>query len=313
MITLISPFLRLSTGLLLTGVVLGCQAGKKPVQASQVDVRTELRIVTGDSGQPLTWSTLIDEMTAADVIVLGEEHDDATGHAVQLAVVEDLLDRRQGGVVALEMLERDEQILIDDHADGIIDATSFAKETRSTDWAGKGSWMVWYQPIVEAALKRDAKVIAANAPRRYARMARVQGWDAVRNLPEVRSRLVELPVAPIEGTYRERFYEIMRPSDHDGDDETDLSYIDTFYQAQQVWDATMADSVAKAVHEHGAPVILLIGRFHSDHDGGTVQELRRLLPDHVIRTISLETSRSEPLEAGRNVKQADVIVHTRSD
>ena len=144
-------------------------------------------------------------------------------------------------------------------------------------------------------------------------MARIQGWDAVNDLPENRARLVKVPPAPIEGTYRERFYEIMSPTDHGADDEMDLSYIEPFYQAQQVWDATMADSVATAVREIGTPVILLIGRFHSDHDGGTVQELRRLLPDHVIRTISLETSRNEPLESGKNVPQADVIVHTRPD
>ena len=313
MTTLISPFLRLSTVLLLFGVPFGCQTVKKPVQPSTVDVRTELRIVSGETGDHLTWSTFIDDVTQADVIVLGEEHDDATGHAVQLAVVEDVLNERSGGVVAMEMLERDEQILIDDYVDGLIDATTFAKETGSTDWAGKGSWMAWYQPVVDAALERNARVVAANAPRRYARLARVQGWDAIRELPEARSWLVELPPEPIEGTYRDRFYEIMSPSDHGEDDETDLSYIDTFYDAQQVWDATMADSVVKAIGEHGSPVILLLGRFHSDHDGGTVQEIRRQLPDHRIRTISLETSRGEPLEAGSNVKQADVIIHTRID
>ncbi len=294
------------------GLISGCHVGKKPVVASLADVRSELMIVTGDSNTPLDWAGLIEEVGHADVIVLGEEHDDANGHAVQLAIVEDVLDERQGGVVAFEMLERDEQILVDDHVDGILDDAAFAKETGSTSWAGEGSWEAWYQPVLKAALQRHAKLIAANAPRRYVRLARLKGWDALEELPDTRADFVAVPPATIEGTYRDRFYEIMSPSEHGGDDDRDLSYIDSFYQAQLVWDATMADSVAQAVQDFGSPVILLIGRFHSDFEGGTVQEIRRHLPNHVVKTVSLETLRSEPLDAGRDVKQADVIVYTRS-
>ncbi|MAT80122.1 MAG: hypothetical protein CMJ29_01640 [Phycisphaerae bacterium] len=299
-------------------LVTGCQAPSKMAEASNVDVRTQLVMTQGDSDDVINWNDFIERASMADIIVLGEEHDDATGHAVQLAVVEDVMTRRGGGTLALEMLERDEQLLIDDLVEGIIDHETFMKETASASWAGKGSWSVWYQPVIEAAISNDGRIIAANAPRRYVRLARTRNWDALEQLPPERSRFVSIPNEPIEGVYRERFFEIMQPADqgHSEDEdgkELDLSHIEPFYRAQQIWDATMADSVADAIETHGSPVILLVGRFHSDHDGGTVQEIRRLLPDHEILVVSLETNRGPRLEAGSDVPQADVIIHTNTE
>ena len=290
----------------------GCQSPKSTARTSEIDVRTDLQVTDGRSGIDLTWNEFMTTAIGSDVIVLGEEHDDATGHAVQLAVVEDVLDHHGHGVVALEMLERDEQILIEDYRDGIINADAFAKATSSTSWSGAGSWDAWYQPIIDAAIEREGMVIAANAPRRYVRLARTSGREAIENLPDARRELVVLPATPIEGTYRDRFFEIMQPADQSDLMDVDLSHLEPFFLAQQVWDATMADSVAQAIESHGGPVILLVGRFHSDHDGGTITELQRLLPEEKILSVSLETNRGPKLRSGQDVPQADIIVMTRS-
>lgn len=279
-----------------------------------VDVRSSLQIEM-DDGRSINWDEFIDRIAEMDVILLGEEHDDATGHAVQLAVVEDVFDKTGGGTLAMEMLERDEQILIDDHADGVIDAKTFAKETGSTSWSGEGSWFAWYQPIIDAAHARNGRVVGANAPRRYVRLARIEGWERIQGMSEDRLELFSVPEEPIEGTYRERFFEIMSPTDHAPDSENgesgiDPEIIESFYKAQQVWDATMAESVARSVRDGGAPVILLVGRFHVDHDGGTVTELRNLIPDHEIVTVTLESGRNEPLKTGKGTPPSNIIVHT---
>tara|TARA_Y100000589_G_scaffold266352_1_gene257560 strand:- start:6830 stop:7783 length:954 start_codon:yes stop_codon:yes gene_type:complete len=306
----LAPYLMIPMALLFTG----CQTGKAPATPSTVDVRNELRIELAD-GDSLDWEDFIERIAETDVILLGEEHDDANGHAVQLAVVEDVLDRRNGGTLAMEMLERDEQILIDDHVDGVIDAKAFAKETGSASWAGEGSWFAWYQPIIDAALARNGKVVAANAPRRYVRLARIEGWERIQNLPDDRRQLFTVPKTPIEGMYRERFFEIMNPANHGTDEEDaepgiDPEIIESFYKAQQVWDATMAQSVAQSVQQGDTPVILLVGRFHVDHEGGTVTEIRNLIPNHNIVTVTLESGRGEPLETGKGSPPSDIIVHT---
>jgi len=307
--------------LLLAPVVLSIGCGspmKAPVEASSVVVRASLRILDGRTGETLPWESLMKRLRGADVVVLGEQHDDATGHAVQLAVVEDLLDQTPGsGGVALEMLERDEQILIEDYRDNVIDAETFATLSGSASWSGTGSWEAWYQPVIDAAIERKAAVIAANAPRRYVRLARTDGWERLDDLDATRRALVNRPDTPITGTYRDRFMELMGGHDDpdaardDGPQERLDAHelIESFFRSQQVWDATMAASVSEALRQSGPPVLLLVGRFHSDSDGGTTQQIKRLHPAARVVTISLEPV-CEEIEFDESLPQADFIVCT---
>jgi uncharacterized iron-regulated protein len=79
-----------------------------------------------------------------------------------------------------------------------------------------------------------------------------------------------------------------------------------------VWDATMARSIAGALRERGrgsAKVVHVVGRFHSDFDGGLVSELRRAAPFASILTVSLLPEASRHLrEEDRD--RADVVVYT---
>ncbi|MEE2906973.1 MAG: ChaN family lipoprotein [Planctomycetota bacterium] len=263
-------------------VSLGCQAPTPP-QMSFDEVRTSVSI-EHHGGETMSWDELIEHLDNADVVVLGELHDDHTGHLVQRAVVEDVSARRPGTVLAMEMLERDEQPVLDDYREGVISADTFTKLTFSESWAGQGSWDAWYLPIIDAAHEHDAVVIAANAPRRYVTLARTDGFERLKQLPDDRRRFVEWPDPPLEGAYRDRFMKLMSDG---GEHEIDAEVADAFFRAQQTWDATMAGSVAAHRPAEGGASILMLGRFHSDHEGGTVVLLRRLLPDAEIVVISV--------------------------
>lgn len=278
----------------------GCTApDRAPARAAHLANPGDLRM----DGDVTTWDALVDRAAASHVVLLGEQHDDSMGHAVQLALVQALLERCPDAAVALEMLERDEQPLVADYRDGVIDAEDFAKATGSAAWAGKGSWTAWYQPVVDAAITADVPLIAANAPRRYVRHARTDGFAALTALDEPRRAWVDVPDPPLDGDYKERFFNLMGDG-HDVDEAT----IEAFFRAQSVWDATMAASVVQAVNAGRAPVVLLLGRFHSDHEGGTRMCIARALPDARILSISLEPGTPEHDEA--LPKQADVIVFT---
>jgi len=269
-----------------------------------------LLINRGSAAEPMSWPSLIDQAIASDVVILGEQHDDAVGHAVQLALVEAVLQQCPGAAVAFEMLERDEQVLLDDYRDGIIDAKTLTSLTNSAQWGGAGSWEAWYQPIIDAGLNHDAMLIAANAPRRYVRVVRTDGFGSLDSLDRTRSGFVEIPNRPITGPYRDRFMELM--ADH-GDD-VDSEMQESFFHSQQLWDSTMADSVVAALRKGRRPVILLVGRFHSDRDGGTVQYIKRARPYAKVLVISLEPNQSpaDPLVGGGDdgVAHDDVIVFT---
>ena len=266
-------------------------------------VRSAVTIhVPGDEVE-IEWEEFIETLSLADVVVLGEMHDDHVGHLVQRAVVEDMVKRSGDVVVAMEMLERDEQGLVDDYHDGLITAEVFAQKTGSSSWAGPGSWDDWYQPIIDAAHEGGARVIAANAPRRYVRVARQDGWDRLAGLPVERRGLVEWPDPPIDGAYYERFRDLM--GDHEDDEGSD-EVAESFFRSQQTWDATMAGSIARH-HPGNGTSILLVGQFHSNNDGGTVQMLRRLMPEASILVVCLRADQDDPPD---DPPPADLLVET---
>ena len=60
-----------------------------------------------------------------------------------------------------------------------------------------------------------------------------------------------------------------------------------FYRAQSMWDATMADTLVRAIDDGGRPVVHVVGQFHSDHDGGLVLAVRAERPGVRIVTVSM--------------------------
>ncbi len=269
------------------------------------EVRDAVHIHAPDNGDSLSWEDFILRAQQADVVVLGEMHDDHVGHLVQRAVVQDLVSQSSNLVVAMEMLERDEQPLVDDYREGLIDKDTFARKTESSKWAGNGSWDMWYLPIIDTAHTGGARVVAANAPRRYVRVARTDGWTRLSELPIDRLEYVQWPDPPIVGGYRDRFIELM--GEHGSGADSDL--VESMFRAQTTWDATMAGSVAR-YHPTGGTTVLLVGQFHSNLEGGTVQMLRRYMPHASLLVVCLRPDQTDP----PNVPSpADLIVETGND
>ncbi len=79
-----------------------------------------------------------------------------------------------------------------------------------------------------------------------------------------------------------------------------------------MWDATMAGSIAQGLDDGLARVIHIVGQFHTDFDGGTVQYLLDRKPDLKILTISLQNAYARDLRPG-DAKRADVVIYTLAE
>ena len=261
-------------------------------------------ILRGSNGAAAKWASVVAAAGKADVILLGEQHTDAIAHQVQLALLKDILAAQPRTALSLEFLERNEQPLIDRYQAGTLSQPDFIRETSSTDVAGKGSWVRFYQPLIDAATAAKAPVVGANPPRRLAKLARDKGFDALKALPPEEQANYTLPVTVPTRRERERFLEQMTNAammGHGGGSskvtEADAA---PFLRSQELWNATMAASILKA-RDAGAPkVVHVVGAFHIDEFGGIVRELRARSPKLKILTVLLEPDVASPVRGRAN-------------
>lgn len=271
------------------------------------------------AGAGVTLEELTDRALAADVVIIGEQHDNERAQALAAQLWENVLARDPtppvNPALALEFFERDEQLVLDDYLAGVIPtASAFERDAGRTE----GNYPAGHKRMLEAAKAAGAPVIAANVPRRYASYARTAGFDALGDLSEDRRAMFTIPEPPALEEYRRRFAAVMKPmmvqhgahspapaANQPPDPAAQAAAIDEqiegLYRGQILKDATMAQVVADAVAAGHAPVFLVVGRFHTDHQGGTLAYLRRRLPDANILTISA-------MRAAEEEPPADVMV-----
>jgi uncharacterized iron-regulated protein len=270
----------------------------------------------GSAGVPITWSSLVASATGSTVVLLGEIHGHPMGLQTAAALWEDIAARRPStSALAMEFIERDEQIHLDDLLSGITDMEAFRAATGRTD----GNFPAGHQAMVETALQAGRPVIAANAPRRYVRLSRTEGFPRLEALSEEQRRTFVIPDELTTGTYARRFTDVMTGMAQHGDD-TSAGWsgqqvppnLVPIYRAQNVWDATMAASVADALEQGLAPVMLVTGQFHTDFNGGLTERVRTKARQGMqqprIMTISIQPVWSNELREDDRGR-ADVVIY----
>ena len=85
------------------------------------------RVFDAPRGTFTDFETMAADLAAADVVFIGEQHDDVNTHRLELAVLEALARRKRSVVVSLEMFERDVQEPLDHFQMGHMDEAEFLK------------------------------------------------------------------------------------------------------------------------------------------------------------------------------------------
>jgi uncharacterized iron-regulated protein len=260
------------------------------------------------TGQTITEAALLDRLAQADVVFLGEQHNDAATHRLELRVLEGLYARTGPRLtLGMEMFERDTQSAMDAYLAGKTTEAQFLKASRP--WA---NYRTDYRPLVEYAKARRIPVVAANAPQ--ALVAQVgQGGLAV--LDKAPPGLVAVPQFTPHDAYWQRFHAFMTQMGgaHDRGMAMDDAATERFYEAQCVWDTTMADSINQALQAHPHGLVLHVnGQFHSDYGGGTPRRLlweRPLTHVVVVSVVPVATlpAAVPPKDRGRG----DFVVYER--
>lgn len=251
------------------------------IAISQTNITDANYRVFTSSGEPSSLEKIIDAAGQADVLFLGEQHDDAVGHFLENEIFRRVFEKYgkdKRVALSLEMFERDEQIVVNEYLAGLITEKKFLDDSRP--W---GNYKTDYRPLVEFAKENKLDVIAANAPRRYVNMVSRNGRGSVDQLSkEAKAWLAPLPYGDASEAYAKKFKSLMG-----GSGEAAMG-IENILASQSLWDATMADSMAKYLkRSKHALIVQLNGAFHSENRLGTVEHLLRYRPKAKVIVVTM--------------------------
>jgi len=263
---------------------------------------TPHRVFNSGDGTFSDFEMMMADLAKADVVFVGEQHDDPTTHRLELAILEGLSRRRRSIIVTMEMFERDTQAAVDDYLAGRINESEFLKMSRP--WP---NYATDYRPLVEFARMKGWHVLAGNAPRQYAAQVARGGISVLDTLPQAERDFVAAEISAPKDDYFKRFAEAM--SAHPvgtGGTKSEAEARETmerFYLAQCVKDDTMAESIARAYSTSMEPKPLIVhfnGAFHSDYGLGTAARVRSRLEKARVAVVSIV-----PLEQLDSIEAAD--------
>jgi len=241
-------------------------------------VKSAYQIFNGE-GRKADYGDMLKVSIKADVIFFGELHDNPIAHWLEYEITKDLhSEKGKNLILAAEMFETDNQLIIDEYFAGTIKESSFESETRL--WS---NYKTDYKPLLNFARENGLKLVASNIPRRYASAVASGGFEALSLLSsEALKYIVPLPVEydPELPCYKE-----MLSMDGAVAGPMANKVSDNLPKAQAIKDATMANSIVK-FRQPSQTVIHYNGSYHSDRYMGIIWYLNKYSPGLKISTIT---------------------------
>lgn len=211
------------------------------------------RIVHGDTGQPVSYEELMAALSSADVVYIGERHDDETHHQIQERLLRALAAQHDDLGLGMEMFQTPFQEHIDSY---LSDEIGEVAMLRRTEWYTRwGFPWTMYAPMVRFAREEQIPVVALNAPSELTKAVARRGLDGLTE--EERSQLPEMDLN--DAVHRQLVEEMLAHSHP-----LHGSQLDAFYAAQVLWDETMAERTVEFVrHEdYKRHMVVLAGIGH---------------------------------------------------
>jgi len=249
-------------------------------------------------------------LAKADIVFLGEQHDDPRTHQLEAATLDAIARRRSGPIVlALEMFERDVQPTLDGYLADQRSEEDFLAASRP--WP---RYVTDYRPMVEYARAKGWPVVAGNVPRRLASGVARHGLFSLDSLSATDRSYVAKSLDCPRDAYWTRFKATMGDMSGHGMQLTPdqvQQMVWRTYEAQCVKDETMGEAIALAHTSRQAMVIHANGSFHSDYRLGTAARVRSRLPGARIAVVSfVPVEDLDSVDAKSRRKLGDYVVFT---
>ncbi len=218
---------------------------------------------------------IADAVAAADVVFVGEYHDDPAHHGYQLELLKELTDAAERenapALFGMEMFQRPFQRHLDDYVAGHIDEREMLRRTEYID-----RWQfdfTLYAPLWRFCRERGVRIVALNAE---ASIVSAVGRNGIAGLTATQRAQIAADIDLDVPLHRERVMGVFQGGAHPMPEDA----LQSMYEAMTVWDETMAETAAAALTAAGpgARMLVIAGSQHVQEFSGIPDRMARRMP-----------------------------------
>lgn len=248
-------------------------------------------------GKKVSYSKMIRDLVQKDIVLIGEYHNNAISHWMELEITKDCKETRNL-VLGAEMFEQDNQPALDLYLQGKLSAKGLDSSARL--WK---NYPTDYAPLVNFAKENNIVFAATNIPRRYAAMVSKGGFESLDTIStKEKAWIAPLPIA----------YDAELPGYKNMMTMMAGHANANMPKAQASKDATMANFILKYLSP-GSLFIHYNGSYHSENHDGIVWHLLKSKPDVKIVTVTTVSQKDIKKLQTENKNKADYIICVDED
>lgn len=239
-------------------------------------------IVRANDGIEIPPAVMLQDLSLAQVIFIGELHDNDGHHRMQLSVIRALHELPQPLAIGLEMFRSNNQFYLDRWVSGDYERDSFIRIFLN-------NWSMWdkYQELFDYAKAQNIKLVGLNIPREISGKVARQGFAA---LPASEREALGNVQCVVNPEYADLIKKAL--GGHGGHGQQFLF----FCEAQMLWDSMMARHLADFLKSNPEyRVVVLSGSAHAWKFGIPRQLLRQMAIEYrvILPEISGRVSRDQ--------------------
>lgn len=256
---------------------------------------------------------ILDELVKADVVYLGETHNNRDDHKAQLEIIQALYQRNPKIAIAMEMFQRPYQSIIDRYLagnngldngldNGLKPIVTEAELIEQTEYEKRwGFPWEYYAPLVRFAKDNKLPVLALNTPTEITRKVARHGLESLtideqKHIPPLTEIRTDNP------DYRKMIKEIYE--EHQEGSHGNSSSFERFFTTQVLWDETMAETIAQFITANpDYQVVVIAGKGHIIYGYGIPSRVARRIntPDFLQHSLLFGIAEDGKLEGANKI------------
>lgn len=248
-------------------------------------------------GKQVSYQKMIQFLSKQEVVLIGEFHNNAISHWMELEVTKDCFEQRKL-VLGAEMFEQDNQDALNAYLAGTLTAKGLDSSARL--WK---NYATDYAPLVNFAKEHQITFVASNIPRKFASLVSKGGFEALDTLhAHQKTWIAPLPLAYNADLPGYKNMLTMMAGHGNAN----------MVKAQASKDATMAHFILK----YSRPDHVFIhynGSYHSDYHDGIVWYLKQAKPTLKVATLTTVSQKDLSRLEKEHYNKADYIICVDED